>query len=210
MTTLDEIKSAAAALSPWAHLATIGADGKPDVAPVHPAWEGDTLWVMSFLSSVKCRNLQHNPNVALHWQVTEAGDGVELWGTASVHDDIDTKRRLWNGVFDYDLSQFSPGGADGSPDAGFIAVRPERAVFVKTYGMKSPLTTCHAAAPSSQPNTPPVTEPSAHTSANRYEARGAPTHSAMRSTSGGIGKKDDSAKAIAKSAHGPPGRSAAF
>ena len=25
--------------------------------------------------------------MALHWQVTEVGDGVEIWGTAVVHDD---------------------------------------------------------------------------------------------------------------------------
>ena len=71
----------------------------------------------------------------VHWQVTEAGDGVELWGTAEVHDDLDTKRRLWDGVFDYDLNLFSPGGADGSPNTVFVAVRPQRAVAIKAYGM---------------------------------------------------------------------------
>ncbi|HWL43436.1 MAG TPA: pyridoxamine 5'-phosphate oxidase family protein [Ilumatobacter sp.] len=135
MTTLDVIKQAAAALSPWAHIATVGTDGKPDVVPVHPAWEGDTLWVMTFGDSVKRRNLAANPNVALLWQVTEAGDGVELWGTAEVHDDVDTKRRLWTGVFDYDLSAFAPGGPDDAPQAVFVAVQPERAVAVKAYGM---------------------------------------------------------------------------
>jgi general stress protein 26 len=134
MTSLESIKEAAAALSPWAHLATIGSDNKPDVVPVHPAWEGDTLWVMASGDSVKCRNLAANQNVALHWQVTEAGDGVELWGTASVHDDVDTKRRLWTGVFDYDLSAFAPGGPDNAPEAVFVAVQPERAVAVKAYG----------------------------------------------------------------------------
>lgn len=134
MATLEEIKTEAARLSPWAHLATIGADGKPDVVPVHPAWEDGTLWFLTFADSVKARNLAANPDVALHWQVTEAGDGVEVWGTATVHDDLDTKRRLWEGVFDYDLSLFSPGGADGSPNAVFVAVRPERAVAIKAYG----------------------------------------------------------------------------
>ncbi len=37
MTTLDEIKTFATGLSMWAHLATVGADGEPDVVPVHPA-----------------------------------------------------------------------------------------------------------------------------------------------------------------------------
>lgn len=132
---LDEIKATAKSLSMWAHLATVGADGKPDVVPVHPCWEGDTLWTMVGLDSVKARNVAANADVALHWQVTEVGDGVELWGTASMHDDLETKRRLWEGVFDYDLNLFSPGGPDGSPDIGFLAVEPERALYVKQYGM---------------------------------------------------------------------------
>ena len=41
----------------------------------------------------------------------EAGDGVEVWGTATVHADLETKRRLWTGVFDYDLNLIKGGGA---------------------------------------------------------------------------------------------------
>ena len=134
MASLDDIKAAAAALSPLAHLATVGADGKPDVVPVHPAWEGDTMWIMATANSVKVRNLAAVADVALHWQVSEAGDGVEVWGTASVHDDLDTKVRLWDGVFGYDLNMFSPGGPADSPETVFIAVEPERALSVKAYG----------------------------------------------------------------------------
>jgi general stress protein 26 len=83
---------------------------------------------------VKCRNIAHQPEVALHWQVTESGDGLELWGTASVHADLDTKRRLWTGVFDYDLDLFVPGGPE-APGTAFIAVAPSRAVYLKAYGM---------------------------------------------------------------------------
>ena len=132
---LEQVEAEGARLSPWAHLATVGADGRPDVAPVHPAWEGDTLWVMCSAQAVKVRNITANPNVALHWQVTEVGDGLEVWGTASFHEDVETKRRLWNGVFDYDLNLFAAGGPDNSPGAGFLAVRPERALVLRQYGM---------------------------------------------------------------------------
>lgn len=132
---LDDVKAKGAALSMWAHLATVGADGKPDVTPVHPCWEGDTIWLMVGVDSVKARNVAANPNVALHWQVTATGDGLEVWGTATVHDDVDTKRRLWTGVFDYDLNMFVPGGPDGSPGTGFMAIRPERALWLGAYGM---------------------------------------------------------------------------
>ena len=133
--SLDEAKAAGTALSPWAHMATVGADNQPDVVPVHPCWEGDVLWVMCGLTSVKVRNIAANHHVALHWQVTAAGDGLEVWGTATVQVDVDTKRRLWSGVFDYDLDLFAPGGPDGSPDTGFIAVHPTRVMYMKAYGM---------------------------------------------------------------------------
>jgi general stress protein 26 len=85
--------------------------------------------------SVKARNVADNPKVALHWQVTEIGDGVEIWGTAEMFDDLETKRRLWNGVFDYDLDAFAPGGPDNSPDTAFMAIHPTRALVLRQYGM---------------------------------------------------------------------------
>ena len=133
--SLDEIKTFAASLSPWAHLATIGADGEPDVVPVHPAWEGDTIWAMVGADSVKARNVAANGSVAMHWQVTEAGDGVEVWGDARVHTDLETKQRLWTGVFDYDLNQFAPEGPT-SEGTAFIGIEPRRAVVLYMYGMK--------------------------------------------------------------------------
>ncbi len=132
--TLEEVKAFAVALSPWAHLATVGVDGEPDVVPVHPCWEGDILWTMTGSRSTKVRNVLANPAVALHWQVTAAGDGLELWGRATFHDDLDTKRRLWQGVFDYDLNLFAPGGPEESPDTGFLAVVPSRALIIRGYG----------------------------------------------------------------------------
>lgn len=132
---LDDVKAFAGQLSPWAHLATVGADQQPDVVPVHPCWEGDTCWVMIGASSVKARNIAANPRVALHWQVTEVGDGVEVWGAGEIFDDVETKRRMWDGVFDYDLSAFSPGGPDNSPDTVFLAITVDRAVILRQYGI---------------------------------------------------------------------------
>lgn len=133
--TLQDIKTFATGLSPWAHLATVGADGEPDVVPVHPCWEGDVIWIMVGRDSVKSKNVAHESRVALHWQVTESGDGVEVWGRSSLHADVDTKRRLWNGVFDYDLNAFAPGGPDNSPDTVFMRVDVDRAMLMRAYGM---------------------------------------------------------------------------
>jgi general stress protein 26 len=132
---LDAFKDFSTKLSPWAHIATTGGDGEPDVVPVHPCWDGDTLWFMGGADSVKGRNVAHNNKVALHWQVTENGNGAELWGTCEVFTDVETKRRLWTGVFDYDLNAFSPGGPDESEGTGFFAVTPTRALIVNAYGI---------------------------------------------------------------------------
>jgi len=131
---LDDLKAETIRLSNWAHLATVGADGKPDVVPVWPAWHDDVLWINSDLKSVKVRNVAANDSVAVHWQVDDSGDGVELWGTATVHTDADTKRRLWTGVFTYNLDDFVPEGIEAAENC-FIAVHPERALALKHYGM---------------------------------------------------------------------------
>ena len=132
---LAEIREQATRLSAWSHLATVGADGEPDVVPVHPCWEGDTIWIMGGIDSVKARTIGHQPKVAMHWQVTEIGDGVQIWGAATIHSDLETKKRLWCGVFDYDLNAFAPGGPDNSPGTAFIAIKPERAIYLEMYGM---------------------------------------------------------------------------
>ncbi len=134
-TDLETIKAFASTLSPWAHLATVGSDGRPDVVPVHPCWEGDACWLMLGAGSVKAKNVAHNDQVAMHWQVTEVGDGVEIWGTAQLFGDVETKRRLWTDVMDYDLNAFAPGGPDNSPEASFMRITPERGIILHQYGM---------------------------------------------------------------------------
>ena len=88
---LDEIKAKTKRLSRFAHIATVGADGKPDVVPLHPAWEGDTMWIMTGAETVKAGNIAACPDVALHWQVDESGDGVELCSVAG-----GAASSLWN------------------------------------------------------------------------------------------------------------------
>lgn len=134
-TDLEAVKTFASGLSPWAHLASVGADNKPDVVPVHPCWEGDDCWVMLGTTSVKARNIEANNQVAMHWQVTESGDGVEIWGGAELFDDLETKRRLWTDVFDYDLNAFAPGGPDNSPNTVFMKITVDRAIILHQYGM---------------------------------------------------------------------------
>ena len=134
---LSDVKAEAARLGVWVHLATVSPSGTPYVSPVHPAWEGDTLWTMFGTDSVKAKNVAVNPKVTCHWQVSDQTgfDSLIVWGHGQAHDDVETKRRLWDGVFDYDLGEFAPDGPDDAPGIGFLAITPRRAVLLRQYGM---------------------------------------------------------------------------
>ena len=129
----EDIERLGRNLSPRAYLATCGPDREPDVVPVHPGWEGSTIWIMTGRSSVKVANIAHNPSVALHWETNGRGDGLLVWGRASLHDEPATKRRLWHGVFDYDLDLFASDG-QASTETVFIGVEPSRAIHALAYG----------------------------------------------------------------------------
>ena len=59
---------AAAAKATWAYLAT--ADGnQPRVRVVHPAFEGERVWVATGRTSAKARHIAKNPRVELFYQI---------------------------------------------------------------------------------------------------------------------------------------------
>lgn len=130
---VEDIEAIGRGLSVRTYLATANAEREPHVVPVHPAWEGSTVWIMTSRSSVKARNVEANPAVAMHWETNDVGDGLLVWGEASFHGDPSTKQRLWSGVFDYDLDQFAPDGVN-DPGTIFLGIEPKRAVHALAYG----------------------------------------------------------------------------
>ena len=134
---LEQVDRESARLSPWAHVATVGADGDPDVVPVHPAWEGDTLWFMDRRRRASRPTTSPiQPNVAMHWQVTEAGDGIEVWGSATVHDRRRDEEAACGPACSTTTSTCSrPAGPRDLPGPAFVAVQPERALYLIAYGM---------------------------------------------------------------------------
>jgi nitroimidazol reductase NimA-like FMN-containing flavoprotein (pyridoxamine 5'-phosphate oxidase superfamily) len=119
------------------HLATVTPDGDPHVAPVHSDWSDGRLYVMAGTGARKTRNISVHPSVSLHYQVGEdtGWDSLVIWGRATVRGSLEDKRRLWEGVFSYDLNLFSPGGPDESPTTCFIEIVPLRAVLLRNFGM---------------------------------------------------------------------------
>lgn len=49
----------------FAHLATIGSDGAPNVNPVWTIWDGEFLRFTTTTDRRKCRNVAENPHVAI-------------------------------------------------------------------------------------------------------------------------------------------------
>ena len=43
---IKEVIKASKDLGEWAHIATVSGSGTPYVTPVHPCWEGETLWII--------------------------------------------------------------------------------------------------------------------------------------------------------------------
>jgi len=109
----------------WAYLATVDGN-QPKVRVVHPAWEGDKLWIATGRTSAKARHVERNPKVELFYQVGPEFIHITVTGDASFVDDAREKERVWNsGIFDYDLKQFWPSG-HGSADFGLMLVKPRR------------------------------------------------------------------------------------
>lgn len=109
----------------WAYLATASGD-QPKVRVVHPAFEGDKVWIATGRTSAKGKHIAKNPKVELFYQAGPEFVHLTVTGTATFVDDPAEKKRVWEGkVFDYELAQFWPGGHQ-SPDFGLLLVTPSR------------------------------------------------------------------------------------
>ena len=123
-TTLEKFHEVAKKAT-WAYLATARGD-QPKVRVVHPAFEGDKVWIATGRASAKGKHIAKNPKVELFYQAGPEFVHLTVTGTAKFVDDPAEKKRIWEGkVFDYDLAQFWPNGHQ-SPDFGLLLVTPSR------------------------------------------------------------------------------------
>jgi len=110
----------------WAYFATTKAD-QPKIRVVHPAIEGQVVWIATGRSSPKGKQISQNPKVELFYQLGAEMVHLTITGKARFIEDPVEKKRVWEGkVFDYDLAQFWPDGP-GSEDFGLLLVEPTRA-----------------------------------------------------------------------------------
>jgi general stress protein 26 len=117
---------AVGAKATWAYLATASGE-QPKVRVVHPAIEGERVWIATGRNTAKARHLAANPKVELFYQVGTDFVHLTITGVAKFVEDAAEKKRVWNDkIFDYDLSQFWPGGPE-SKEFGLLLIAPSRA-----------------------------------------------------------------------------------
>ena len=95
-----------------AYLATCDGD-QPIVRPVSPIVEDDlSIWVTTFSSSRKVKQLQSNPKICLAFVEQPRGDrAAVVFGEAHIVSDLQKKRRVW-ALASFDLSQHFPDGPE--------------------------------------------------------------------------------------------------
>jgi len=97
-----------------AHLATCD-DDQPVVRPVSPIVEDDlSIWVTTFCSSRKVKQIQNNPKICLAFVEQPRGDKAAfIFGEAKLVPGLEEKKRIWN-LATFDLSQHFPKGPESS------------------------------------------------------------------------------------------------
>jgi PPOX class probable F420-dependent enzyme len=65
-----------------AWLTTVTPAGKPAPRPVWFVWDGETIVIYSMNGAARLRNIEHNPQVTVHFNSVDGGDIVVISGTA--------------------------------------------------------------------------------------------------------------------------------
>jgi len=95
-----------------ANLATVDGD-QPRVRPVSPIVEDDmSIWVATFSTSRKVKQLKKNPNVCLAFvEQPDGNKAAVVLGQAVIETNPQQRRRVWK-LSPSDLTGYFPGGPD--------------------------------------------------------------------------------------------------
>ena len=95
-----------------AFLATVDGD-QPRVRPVAPVIEDDlSVWVTTFCSSRKVKQIKANPKVSLSFVKHPDGEKTAtITGRCEIVPDMEQKKRIWNLAY-FDLSKHFPEGPE--------------------------------------------------------------------------------------------------
>lgn len=137
--TMTELKAESLRFGRLAYLATVSRSGTPYLSPVTVSWNGDVLLAFVASREAKVKNLRSEPRICVHFGVgaDTDWDSCILWGLASIVDDTEGRRRLWDKM-GYDCNLFEPGGPSADTHV-FVEIEPHRAVILRNYGIKGSL-----------------------------------------------------------------------
>lgn len=95
-----------------AYLATCDGE-QPRVRPVSPIVENDmSIWVTTFSTSRKVKQLKQNPRICLAFVEQPRGDKAAfVIGEARITADLEVRKRVW-GLASFDLTEYFPGGPE--------------------------------------------------------------------------------------------------
>ena len=95
-----------------AYLTTCDGD-QPYVRPVSPIVENNlSVWVTTFCSSRKVKQIQANPKICLAFVERPSGDKAAfVFGEAKLAPDLEEKKRVWS-LAPFDMSQHFPEGPE--------------------------------------------------------------------------------------------------
>jgi general stress protein 26 len=95
-----------------AYFATCDGD-QPFVRPISPIVEDDlTIWVTTFCSSRKVKQIRKNPKICLAFVEQPNGDkAAVVFGDAEIISGLQKKKRVWK-LAPFDLSQHFPKGPE--------------------------------------------------------------------------------------------------
>lgn len=78
----------------WCAVATMDTHGRPTNRVLHPIWDGDTGWILTYRNSVKRLHLAKNPYISLAY-VSDAMHPAYVEAIAGWEEDAETRRRIW-------------------------------------------------------------------------------------------------------------------
>ena len=130
---LDETTRAAVVSGRLVHLATINADGTPQVTCIYVGWDGDEIVAGHLGDQVKLRNLRRDPRVTLSVESDIEFEGFSpylvIQGIARVEEGgaVPLLRRITGG-------QFPPPGGDW-PEGFVTRISPRKLSGIGPWGL---------------------------------------------------------------------------
>ena len=79
----------------WCSFATMDTQNRPRTRIMHPIWESNTGWVLTYRTSLKAKHLAGNPHVSLCY-MQDPLKPIYVDCKAEWHDEPLTKQRIWD------------------------------------------------------------------------------------------------------------------